>query len=67
VRYHRCRGKVRHSSQRKAEAAARSLHARDQREGCHPALYDVYPCPTCLGWHVGTRNPHAHENRYAKE
>jgi hypothetical protein len=49
-----CKHKRRHGSQGAAEAAMRSLIQR----GLHApeaGELNVYPCPRCLGWHVGHR------------
>lgn len=42
-----CRGKQKHGSKGKADAAARSYEDR------FGGTMAVYPCKFCKGWHVG--------------
>lgn len=62
-------GKVSYASRGKAEASLRSLKEKDEdgrgdenRRG-DPNI-TIYPCASCLGFHLGHLKKNAHRNKY---
>ena len=50
IYHHSCRRKLRHPSEGKAQAAARSLN-----KYYGSRRFEVYFCAGCKGWHVGRK------------
>lgn len=53
-----CFDKIIFLSKNKAEAALRSLQAKNEYTG------RVYPCPFCSGYHLGREKKNVHKNKY---